>query len=959
MSRSTRIKLYQGPVIPDVLIKQPVELVRLGDNRISEIVGPLSGLPTGLIGQIPAGLTVAPTPVSLLFSDSAVTDYVGVIPNHTLHQEIAWVEDPGSGFWKPDYDLTDVIQQIQGVALLISRAIAIPGLVSDLINAGRRVFVDIFRPELPYREEIVPGEEGAYQLHLYVGNESATLDIAEGESRYTINAIEASSSAMAETAFQIALGRMPAEKDYLRLLIDGKHPHFQVVADELTREEARRSIKQTYPLTMPVLTSIVENDTGRSVIHATLQIPGTVSWRGEKINPDNPYALIELKLKRGGSPSREAQIIEMEAAQTFSELARAIGRFDTDVFDGGKVMVRNEAARLILAMFHKVRFRFEIWDYHRIPKLFRDKLISLLREYDAKVRVILAEQYDAPIGMFKERSIVNEYETMAWHLAQYSRLVGDEKLDGIDRRYQRAVSRNAARLRNFIGDVGIDWFEEPLLAVDLYRLFHRYKGRNFEISASDIDFVRSMDRQFRDGLIDLASFFPRPVEMLRLLYTYRDGKRELYSSIGQHMKKVNGTDLGPFQDLIQFWHEAVPDLLERDGIDQLFFLLASRQWDRLATLRLLPTDAIWHVLTQEALDAFTGTGEAITDYLREIMIYKDGLNEEVVDASAVDIDAHRFYRTLQMVRKLGLSILDFNKAYVNSRTFFGPEALFFGGVSWGGIIESFVRRTRFLSRLNPEGREQFDLGQGVTLSIGQGRHEAKHGIGFSLAIDREGEKYPTHLIVMGATMTGETINITHLQGGKRVRDVDREKFHLFSGGLDPIPWIAAFVGKLLLQYATENNLQLRFIDGSLLKMAYPHVLHDIVVSQKDAQRYLDQPRGRHPAVAVNLFHDEPQDQKTTMRHNSFEREWDRGLHTINLYRNTARQLGFRRRKNQDFWYWPAGKGLDDMGRALFNQRGSAEESGDSAIDVARIATSVESALQIITNVFKEKGILRR
>jgi len=110
----------------------------------------------------------------------------------------------------------------------------------------------------------------------------------------------------------------------------------------------------------------------------------------------------------------------------------------------------------------------------------------------------------------------------------------------------------------------------------------------------------------------------------------------------------------------------------------------------------------------------------------------------------------------------------------------------------------------------------------IHIILSKGRFEAACGLQMTVYEDGEG------LATIGFQETDNTIDIVRYQGadiadGKR--DELFNKFRSFSGGVDPLPWLAFYTARFLLGGALSSGKRLRSIAGEYVAMTYPHQAH--------------------------------------------------------------------------------------------------------------------------------------
>ncbi len=235
-----------------------------------------------------------------------------------------------------------------------------------------------------------------------------------------------------------------------------------------------------------------------------------------------------------------------------------------------------------------------------------------------------------------------------------------------------------------------------------------------------------------------------------------------------------------------------------------------------------------------------------------------------------------------------------------------------------------------------------------SLRIGTGDIESTCGFNFELYADG------TPIATLGINFTDTTIDVVRYQGSNATTSKTKD-FKAFSGGVDPLPWFATAVGKMLLAQATASGKTLRFISGNRIHYSYPHREghgSDLVRTIDDGRTFWTNPP--KAMLAMNARHDTMvQERETAQAQHAallnepetpahrqelirlgglisrLNLEYDK-IHDIvvayrkgprieTLYDTTAQNLGFRRKGQTAAWHRyqkdSAGFGATVRGRA--------------------------------------------
>jgi hypothetical protein len=159
-----------------------------------------------------------------------------------------------------------------------------------------------------------------------------------------------------------------------------------------------------------------------------------------------------------------------------------------------------------------------------------------------------------------------------------------------------------------------------------------------------------------------------------------------------------------------------------------------------------------------------------------------------------------------------------------------------GAVDKKAAVSAMVHRVRFLkewfgiTRANPlqlahnVPLARFEVAENIHMDLEYGDYEAACGLQFSLYMTGANGRQ-IRLGTIGYQITEGSIQIVRYQGG-RIPEEEMARvtgeFKTFSGGIDPMSWLAYSVGKTLLGMAENSGKELRWIKGESVAFSVPH-----------------------------------------------------------------------------------------------------------------------------------------
>lgn len=239
------------------------------------------------------------------------------------------------------------------------------------------------------------------------------------------------------------------------------------------------------------------------------------------------------------------------------------------------------------------------------------------------------------------------------------------------------------------------------------------------------------------------------------------------------------------------------------------------------------------------------------------------------------------------------------------------------------------------------------LGNGIRLTLQYGLYEARCGI--QVTLSAPGRFGALILGTFGFQESDTGIEVLRYQGTKH-GTVDADEtladFRAFSGGVDPMPWLATVVGTTLLEQARAQGKTLRWIAGERVAMGYPHLMGEgpsHVHSIQDARGPWDS-HPQHAAILAEydaLATSSPSDFTTLAAHyrrfqklEPYAQVFRAGeRRTARLYDATAQNLGFRR-KGQDTAWHRYTKDPAEFGAGIRNGQGVRGRIFDQSVTAA-------------------------
>lgn len=280
------------------------------------------------------------------------------------------------------------------------------------------------------------------------------------------------------------------------------------------------------------------------------------------------------------------------------------------------------------------------------------------------------------------------------------------------------------------------------------------------------------------------------------------------------------------------------------------------------------------------------------------------------------------------------------------------DRLLLGAVSEKMVIEAMRNRYHLMVHLFGDVQKVLNtfkreiacipLGDRYFLKLKTGEYEDDCGLQIEL-LERNGFS----LGRIGFQYSDAGTEVVRYQGpstsSKEMHQEMQARFHKFSGGVDPLPWLAYLVGDILLTQTQAQNNILRWITGERVVMGYPH-LH---ASKPDHIRTLEDARGpwdgnpRHAEILAEyaaLKASAGQDTQSAPARDiqlrslaTYVKVFQGGERRIaKQYDTTARNLGCRRKGRDAAWHRYT-KDPAEFGLAIRHGRNANGQSVDPAI----------------------------
>lgn len=252
------------------------------------------------------------------------------------------------------------------------------------------------------------------------------------------------------------------------------------------------------------------------------------------------------------------------------------------------------------------------------------------------------------------------------------------------------------------------------------------------------------------------------------------------------------------------------------------------------------------------------------------------------------------------------------------------------------------------------------LNDRYTLKLETGIYESACGMQVTL-YERDPVQGELELGSIGFQESSTGIEVVGYQGadlGKSQRTDSATQFRAFSGGVDPMPWLAVLTGQTLLTQASTQGKTLRWISGERIKMGYPHLKGmspPHITSVQDARG----PWDGHPQHAAIMAEYDALTAATPKTPSDVARRDQRlkkiedyvkvfragERHTAKLVDATAQNLGFRRKGNDAAWHRYT-KDPAEFGSAILNSRDVDRERVQASLQATHAAIRADEKFNL-------------
>ncbi|MFH1654977.1 MAG: hypothetical protein ABIE74_13130 [Pseudomonadota bacterium] len=575
----------------------------------------------------------------------------------------------------------------------------------------------------------------------------------------------------------------------------------------------------------------------------------------------------------------------VEKAQNLSDLIQ-IARHSSEKFEVSFGVVDKEISGEQLAgifdtatdyMYISERTEMAIIKF---PEPFRTKFNEIIKKINQRIWTILGDKYNTS-GVF--------YTYL--NISRYVHEFNDRGLIALNENYDRAVKTNRKKFERCfdLNGIPVDHLDPQCIAT-LLNLFSRKKMKQrHPITLEDISTIDVILKNEQFKVLHAARFFDNPIKAAAVLASTN---REYSERLVENIHYVCDEELSILLELIEGWDPSE----EPQYNIKVVILAGSETWNHLLRNNIKVRFA-GVAATKFLLDNLFSNDPDLDDFKNNLPYNNCPLAEALYE---IRMRGNNDF-TIPEIKAL--------KSFADKGVISEPSSIsttyFLGTMKPEDCVINLKNKFRFLEQLRKIDFDGIDLFNGFSLRIVKGDHESIGGMRFML-------KHKNAILAkLGFCISENSLDIVQIQGARNGNQESYEEFKKFSGGMNPLEWLAIVGTRILVKL---GNGSVRFIDGSFIKCAYPHVPSAflgiyLVQNDLDARHYLENMDVPRIPEIIRQSNDQ-----------SFIDELEKFLslkdRIIQLYRNTTQQMGFRRKKNSMWAQWPNSKGVEEVGKPL-------------------------------------------
>lgn len=343
---------------------------------------------------------------------------------------------------------------------------------------------------------------------------------------------------------------------------------------------------------------------------------------------------------------------------------------------------------------------------------------------------------------------------------------------------------------------------------------------------------------------------------------------------------------------------------------------------------------VYHYTPQQAVERLLELNASLKPYDASIATYQNGFPLRPQDVEALSSPQYHNAELLRLAlahaypavvrgdpSKLIENYRDAQKAMTHERRMGDAEnrmkvtqELLLGAIDARHAQNALVHQQHIEASILGRSYHEFFITDHYKLILRTG-YGNENGCGFEFELDGIGK--------VGFQETDDALEIVRLQGSHHLSQAATAQFREFSGGVDPLPWLATVAGRILAQRARASGKELRWIDGERIAAGYPHYRQGkfYVRTLDDARAFWNTP---HPDLEqLGKDYDAALargESKASLNEKYMPAiMYRQGPRIQNAYNDTANVLGFSHTPG-DIWHRYSGD-PDHFGSSLRNRDG--------------------------------------